>query len=48
MYKMIADSGSLKGRSVDARVATVIYMASRFADQPKQIKHILAFTDCTS
>jgi len=48
LYKQIADSGQLRGRSVEARVATVIFMASRFTDQPKPIKTILAFTDCST
>ena len=32
LYKQIADNGKLKGRSIDARVATVIFMASRLVD----------------
>lgn len=48
LYKQISDLGSMKGRSIDARVATVIFMASRFTEQPKPIKTILAFTDCTT
>ena len=32
MYKQVADEGNLKGRSIDARVATVIFMASRYED----------------
>lgn len=32
LYKQIADSGQLRGRSIEARVATVIFMASRFTD----------------
>ena len=48
MYKIISDSQGLKGRSIDARVATIIFMASRYEDQPKPIKTILAFTECSS
>jgi transcription initiation factor TFIIB len=48
MFKQITDSGVLKGRSIDARVATLIFMASRYEDQPKAIKSILAFTECSN
>ena len=47
LYKQIADDGKLKGRSIDARVATCIFMASRLVDQPKAIKKILVYSDCT-
>lgn len=47
MIKQITDKETLKGRSIDARVATVIFMASRIENQPKPIKSILAFTDCS-
>ena len=47
LYKQIADNGKLRGRSIDARVATCIFMASRLVDQPKPIKKILVYTDCT-
>jgi len=47
LYKLITDEGTLKGRGIDSRVATCIFMASRFVDQPKPIKKILAFTDCS-
>lgn len=47
LYKQIADDGKLKGRSIDARVATCIFMASRLVDQPKAIKKILVYTDCS-
>lgn len=30
MFKSITDSETLKGRSIDARVATIIFMASRY------------------
>ena len=32
---------------MDARVATIIFMASRIVDQHKPIKKILSFTECT-
>jgi len=32
LYKQTADEGILKGRSMDARVATIIFMASRIVD----------------
>lgn len=32
MFKQVADNGSLRGRCLDAKVATVIFMASRFVD----------------
>ena len=47
MLKQISDKDTLKGKSIDARVATIIFMASRLEQQPKPIKAILAFTDCT-
>lgn len=47
LYKQIADEGTLRGRSIDSRVATIIFMASRIVDQHRPIKKILAFTECT-
>lgn len=47
LYKKIADSGELKGKSIDSRVATCIFMASRIVGQPKPIKKILTFSDVT-
>ena len=32
LFKQITDNNLLKGRSIDARVATVVFMASRFMD----------------
>lgn len=47
LYKKIMDMGSLKGRSEDARVATVIFIATRMTDCHKPIEKILAFSECT-
>lgn len=38
------DSGMLKGKSVTAKVAAVIFVASRLQNQPRDIKQILAVT----
>ena len=40
IYKQIEDKG-IKGVSVNAKVATVIFVASRIEKQPKGIKEIL-------
>ena len=32
LYKKIMDSGQLRGKSIDARVATVIFIATRMMD----------------
>lgn len=48
LFKYFSDQGSLKGRGVDAKVATVIFIASRLVDRPKPIETILAQTDCTA
>lgn len=47
LFKQICDSGLLKGMSIDARVATCVFMATRLLDQHKPIKKILAYTECT-
>lgn len=47
LYKKITDSGQLKGKGQDARVATIIFIASRMTDSHKPIDKILAFTDCS-
>ena len=46
LFKKITDLGSLRGRSQDAKVATVIFIASRLTDSHKPIDKILAFTEC--
>ena len=40
------DLGTLKGKSLDARVATVIFIACRLTDSHEPIDKILAFTEC--
>lgn len=47
LYKKIQDLGTLRGRSQDARVATVIFIASRLTDSHKPIDKILAFSECS-
>jgi transcription initiation factor TFIIIB Brf1 subunit/transcription initiation factor TFIIB len=47
LYKQICDSGLLKGMSIDARVATCVFMATRLMDQHKPIKKILQYTECS-
>jgi transcription initiation factor TFIIIB Brf1 subunit/transcription initiation factor TFIIB len=47
LYKQINANNDLRGRTVDSRVATVIFMASRLVDQSKPIEKILQFTECT-
>lgn len=44
LYKQIEDNGMLKGKSVTAKVAAVIFVASRLQNQPRDIKQILAVT----
>lgn len=44
LYKQIEDNGLLKGKSVVAKVAAVIFVASRLQNQPKNIKSILLVT----
>ena len=39
--------GTLRGRSLDARVATVIFIASRLTDSHKPVDKILAFSECS-
>jgi transcription initiation factor TFIIIB Brf1 subunit/transcription initiation factor TFIIB len=41
IYKQIEDKG-IKGVSINSKVATVIFIASRIEKQPKTIKDILA------
>jgi transcription initiation factor TFIIIB Brf1 subunit/transcription initiation factor TFIIB len=40
IYKMIEDRG-IRGVSITAKVATVIFMAARIEKQPKGIKEII-------
>ena len=44
LYKKIEDDGVLKGKSVDAKVAAVIFVASRLENQARNIKQILQVT----
>lgn len=45
--KKVEDNGSLKGKSVNAKVAAIIFIASRQVNQPKSIKSILDATQAT-
>lgn len=47
MLKRVEDNGSLKGKSVNAKVAAIIFVASRQVNQPKNIKSILDATQAT-
>ncbi len=47
-FKQIVYSGQLRRRRIVTKVAVVIFMASRLTDQPKSLKTILAFTDCST
>ena len=44
LYNRIESNGMLKGKSVTAKVAAVIFVASRLQGQPKNIKQILQVT----
>ena len=41
------DLGTLKGKSQDARVATVIFIATRLTDCVKPVDQILTFSECS-
>ena len=38
LLKKVEDDGRLKGKSMNAKVATIIFITSRQAEQPKPIK----------
>lgn len=47
LYSQIEDNGQLKGKNSNAKVAAVIFVASRQTGFPKSIKHILETTGAT-
>jgi len=44
LFAIVEKSEKLKGKNLDAKVAMLLFVASRKKDQPKQIKDILAIT----
>lgn len=42
LLKKVEDDGRLKGKSMNAKVASIIFITSRQYDQPKTIKQILS------